>query len=205
MLIKKLKASILGSTLVIMGIVLVTALSISAVSVRNKKASLNSSKSNQAYQVADSGIEAVMDKILNNRLAGKTASDVWGASCNGGKISDVTAGYAVDLKIYDGNGDEKQATCSDRLDKIVAIKSVGTAGQSQRAIEAAVAAVVNYKLSCENVGTGYDIVSGNTYSGNESCVNKGDCIHVFGSNNMLSCSGYSNQASVATCCKIVAN
>jgi hypothetical protein len=135
---KKPKASILVVTMMIMGIILISALSISLVSIQERKASLGSNKSSQAYQIADTGIENVMNAIITTRANSiKTGADI--GSCSDGKITG--AGYVVELKIADGTGNAITADCTtDKLSDIIAIKSVGTAsGQAQRSIEAAVA------------------------------------------------------------------
>ncbi|MDP1620560.1 MAG: FISUMP domain-containing protein [Candidatus Moranbacteria bacterium] len=130
-------ASILVVTMMIMGIILVSALSISLVSIQERKASMGANKSNQAYQIADTGIEMVMDDIVRG---------------NKGQVSDLTGcqsdglihgtDYTVELK----DADENKIACNSATDiaEVVHIKSVGTAsGQAQRSIEAAVAGCGN--------------------------------------------------------------
>ncbi|MDO8240727.1 MAG: fibrobacter succinogenes major paralogous domain-containing protein [Candidatus Moranbacteria bacterium] len=144
--IKNFKASILIVTMMILGIVLTSSLSIAIVSLKERKASLGSNKSNQAYQTADTGIEKLMDAILTNRtVSTKTGNDL-GLPCSGGKVTG--AGFVVELKKDDpaNPGNEIVAVCTDTLDKIVAIKSVGTGSDMQRSIETAVAPGCGGKL-----------------------------------------------------------
>lgn len=144
MQVKKQKASILVVTLMVLGIILVTALSISLVSIKERKAAMSSSKSSLAYQTADTGIENVMDAILSNRSLGDKVNSLAGIDCGSGKV--IGAGYVVELKKDDGTGAETTALCTDKLTDIIAIKSVGTASGQQRAIEAAVAADTSWAV-----------------------------------------------------------
>jgi len=130
-------ASILVVTMMIMGIILVSALSISLVSIQERKASMGANKSNQAYQIADTGIETVMDDIINGD--NDQVSDLAGCRPADGLIHNDATGYTVELK----DADENKIACNSATDiaEVVHIKSVGTAsGQAQRSIEAAVAA-----------------------------------------------------------------
>ncbi|MDP1884791.1 MAG: hypothetical protein Q8L10_05540 [Candidatus Moranbacteria bacterium] len=134
---KKFKASILVVTMMIMGIILVSALSISLVSIQERKASMGANKSNQAYQIADTGIEMVMDDIINGD--NDRVSDLTGCRPADGLIHNDATGYTVELK----DADENKIACNTNTDlsEVIHIKSVGTAsGQAQRSIEAAVAA-----------------------------------------------------------------
>lgn len=140
MLNKKYPASILVVTIMILGIVLVTALSIATVSVKERNAAIGSSHSNKAYQNADSGIEIVMDKLVKNqdRAISDLVGGSTGLSCG---IADTHAvitgstGYAVELK----KADESLPTnCTTLASEIANIKSIGTDGNTQRAIGAPV-------------------------------------------------------------------
>lgn len=130
----KSKASVLIVTLMIMGIIVTIALSISLVSLKEKRTSLGSARSTSAYQVADSGIEKVMQLIKDNYAAGTVATIDTDGTCDG--IYNSTQGYQVELKDSAGN---IISDCASAVSSIVSIKSIGTAGQTQRAIEAAVA------------------------------------------------------------------
>jgi hypothetical protein len=131
---KKHKASILAVTLIILGIVLASALSVSLVAVKQRQASLGSGKSNLAFQNADTGVEKVMEDIMKN--SDKTVGDLNGFS--GGKI--MGDGYKVELKDKDGNIITNSST---KISDIFTMKSTGIgAEQESRAIEAAVAANV---------------------------------------------------------------
>lgn len=147
---RKYKASVLAVTLIVMGIVLATALTISAVSVRERKGSIGEGKSSQAYQIADMGVEHILKILIaeNEATPDKKISDIvfdGCASCNGGLIVCSDDNYEVQLKKEDPTDPDKttEAECNDSVSEIVRIKSVGTVpGQSQRAVEAAVPAPI---------------------------------------------------------------
>jgi hypothetical protein len=133
---KKHKASVLGATLVILGIILVSALSFSLVSIQERKASLGENKSNQAFQTANTGSELVLQDIKGN--FGNSVDSLSNCDSSSGLIINSSAGYRVQLQDSDGN----QINCNDsskRVASVKSIKSVGVAGNNQRAIEVAVA------------------------------------------------------------------
>jgi hypothetical protein len=131
MLNKKYPASILVATIMIMGIVLVTALSISAVSNKELKSSIGSSQSSKAYQNADSGIEQVLQLIKNFK---DDKIDKIDDNCDGiVEFSDCT------VQLMDSAGEIIEEDCnSTPVADIINIKSIGTSGNTQRAIEAPV-------------------------------------------------------------------
>jgi hypothetical protein len=136
------KGSILGATLIILGIILVSALSFSLVTIQERKASTGENKSNQALQTAGMGVELVMQAIKNSsdKTVDQLAGAISGATCAGGVITSTSGNFKIQLK------DENDAAinCSDttkQVSLVRSVKSVGTAGQNQRAVEVAVAAV----------------------------------------------------------------
>src|SRR3989337_2715916 len=90
---KKPKASVLAVSLVVMGVMILIALGISFSSLQSRKSSIGSSKSNVAFQNADSGVEVVMQRIKEN--ASGDISDI-DPDCNG--IIEVSGKYRVELK-----------------------------------------------------------------------------------------------------------
>ena len=139
---QNLKASVLVVTMLILGIMLVTALSVSLVSIKDRKASMGANKSNQAFQNAQSGVELVMQQIKSgtNVKVGDIATKL-GLVCNSGLLSG-SASYTVELH----NIDSANVACDDSVSTITSIKSVGMAGDDQRAIQAAVAANPSIKI-----------------------------------------------------------
>ena len=132
MLNKKYPASILVVTIMIMGIILVTALSISTVSNKKRNASIGSSQSAKAYQIADGGIEEVMDFLIEYQE--KQIKDIHGLDCSAPGIHAIITGdgYTVELKKTD---DDDETTCATFANEITSIKYIGTSGNTQRAIE----------------------------------------------------------------------
>lgn len=154
MIIQKFKASVLIVTLIVLGIILVTALSVSLTSIKQKTASMGESKSGVAFQNAQSGIEIAMDAILEYSTTQgtetlKTASELSaiGLFCNDPVSPEKYAKLIPDGTILKGNftvelekSDADVSTaCSMNIIDIAAIKSVGTEASQKRAIEAVVA------------------------------------------------------------------
>ena len=151
---KKFKGSILVATMLVVGMMLVAAISISITSLKERKASIGADDSNQAYQNADSGIEYMMDAILaaiRNDPATKVEA-LPGMRCPG-DAQFASINYRVELKKDDGAGAEISAECTDELTKIVAIKSIGDDGQTQRAMRANLGACGAYSIDGITYGT----------------------------------------------------
>jgi len=146
---KNKKASVLVVSLIILGVILLIAVSISAVSVQQRKASISSSSSNRAYQVAESGVEDVLQRIKNNPGGLVSAIDNDG-NCNGTIDLIAAKGYKVELRSAGAI-----VGCGAQISTIDSVKSTGTAGQDSRAIEAAVAqASPVYKAVCNSINSG---------------------------------------------------
>lgn len=85
---RKYKASALVITLSVLGLMMVASLSLALVSVQERKGSMGASKSTAAFQVADSGVESVLQAI-RKKSAGKVkdlAGEISGAACSDGVI-----------------------------------------------------------------------------------------------------------------------
>lgn len=149
---KRFRASILAITMIILGLVLMSALTVSLVVIKQKKASLGAGNSNTAFQTADTGVEKVMQDILS-KASGKVNTL---SNCVSGIITGPS--YTVQLKKADGT----VVPCTDtatNVSDIASIKSVGTGKGEQRAIEAAVAAA----NGC-NIGHGFGLYIGKAAS-----------------------------------------
>lgn len=139
---KYYKASVLILTMIILGIILITALSISLTSLRERKASIGSSRSGEAYQAAESGIESVMAALLKAD-EDATVSTIGDCSVPRGSIYAVITGAEYDYQVELKKEEETEPTnCRTKVCDIASLKSVGSDSgkQEQRAIEAAVAA-----------------------------------------------------------------
>ena len=129
----KYKASALIVSLLILGAIVVTALSVSLVSIKERAISSRVSKANQAFQNADSGIENVMYEITEGGHSDTSEIPDCLAS---GKIENASYNYKVQLKDSDGNIIDCDS--GQPISNIASIKSVGTQGETHRAIEATV-------------------------------------------------------------------
>jgi hypothetical protein len=138
---KTKKGSILAVSLIILSAMLVTALSMSLVSVKNRKNTISSGKSNRAFQTADAGIELVMADIEKgdhvNGKVNEIVGNITGANCNDGIINGID--FSIELFGEDGEAIDCNSGDVDISD-IARIKSVGRGESETRAIEAAVAA-----------------------------------------------------------------
>ena len=129
---QKKQASALAVAMICLGLFLIIALSVSLVSLSEKKAATGANKSSLAFQVANSGAEKVLQLIKIN--SGKTVGDI-DNNCDG--IIDDGAGYEVEIRDKDSNVIND---CSKNISEIASIKSTGTSGQNQRAISVVAAA-----------------------------------------------------------------
>jgi len=140
-LLKKQKGSAILITFLVLGVLLIAALSVTFVTIQEFKASQSASKTTATYQVADEGIEAVMYEIIQ---AGYSQIDELHYCQTNGKIGREDFGYEVTL--LDEN--ENMISCRDDgnspISDIKKIKSVGTLiGQNQRSVVAFVPIACN--------------------------------------------------------------
>ena len=70
---KKPQGSVLAATLIILAAMLAIALSVSVVSIQERKASIGSTRSSLAYQDGESGLDAVIQKLKDNQLGNVSA------------------------------------------------------------------------------------------------------------------------------------
>lgn len=176
------KASALVATMMILGIMLITALSVSLVSLKERKAAMSGSKSGQAFQNAQSGVELVMQAVMNGGYARVSDINIAGAACDGvtGLISDPSIPYTVELR--DANDAKIDCDRSDvDISAIASIKSIGSGGGSQRAIQAAVAAGNVVIIGADDTDSGGTPFQGRT--GTQACASIGKtCVRTFSYN-----------------------
>ena len=138
---KNRKASVLATSLIILGMILAIAIGISTVSIQERKSSSGSNRSGMAYQNADTGIEQVMNQIIKRLVptddVGKIVLNILETSCNSDGLIEVTGKFKVELK----DSSEMRVRCDSGalVSSIASIKSTGTSGQENRAIEVALA------------------------------------------------------------------
>lgn len=140
---RHIKGSVLAFSLIVLAFMLISALSIATVSVTEKRASFATEKSSRSFQVADSGIEIILQKIYKDNY--DTLNDLaasLGTTCNQGEISATLNSGTYVVSFYDNAGVKfVGADCSvtDWRDRVVRIKSEGVSGNTTRAVEAGVA------------------------------------------------------------------
>lgn len=138
------KGSVLVFSLLVLAILLVTSLTILSTAVLDRKASLSTGTSTRSFQVADSGVEEVLYRIYkeNHATLSALASAISSGSCSGSSISFPASGGSVKVTFYESETAPYSGGCSgtDWRNRVVKIKSEGTAGSNSRAVEVAVAA-----------------------------------------------------------------
>ncbi|MFA6160368.1 MAG: LamG-like jellyroll fold domain-containing protein [Parcubacteria group bacterium] len=140
---KKKRGSALVVALFILAIILISALSITLVAVKERLASVGSAGSNKAYQTSDTGIEKVMQAITRGNY--ETVGDMKtgaGFTCTGGMITGT--GYEVEL--LDSANNPIGCNSSALVSTITRIKSIGTSSGTKRATEALVSNKITKSL-----------------------------------------------------------
>ena len=162
------KGSVLVFSLLILSIMLVTSLTILSSALLNQKAALSTGSSGRSFQVADSGVERVLYQIYkqNNATLEDLGDVIAGGStatvrCNNGVVSfpvsggDVKVGFYQDDPSNPGNViSYTNCAGTDWRDKVVKIKSEGTAGTTSRAGEVAVAAAGDTIVCAKDIPAG---------------------------------------------------
>jgi|GEM_PF-6565559 len=150
MLKEKNKASVLIVTIIILGLILLSVLSMTLVSFRERKASMGDVRSQQAFQNAEAGVESVLRAIISNTDPAKKISELTNFDCS--QIAGIdnailqetgptaNLSYIAELKKfgYDSANPSTYVNCSDLASSIVYVKATGSGFGQQRAIEAAV-------------------------------------------------------------------
>jgi hypothetical protein len=122
---------------------LVSALTIAGTSLVNKKQSLTTSRTNQAFQVADSAVEIALARIYKQSDATPSALATQlsaGGSCFGGTISGSVSQGSYKVTLYDSANVPIPCASTTWRDDVVRLRSEGTKGDTSRVIETAVAA-----------------------------------------------------------------
>lgn len=170
------RGSILAYSLILLGIVLVASIGMMSASVTNLRSLSLNDKSAIAFQIADSGSQAVITKI--RRVSGSTVRDIdTSSNMNCGSVATLSSGsstgflggaYSVTFLKNDGT----TLTCTDNISDITSIKSVGSYAETARAVETAVTVpvLVGKWIFNENSGTTVSDSSGN---GNDGTIQNG--------------------------------
>lgn len=143
------RGSVLVFALIILSFMLVSALSVATISVTEKRASLATDKSSRSFQVADTGIELMLQKIYGtpspinlNDLAGDVSGSPH-AECDNGEISQtLSTGVSYKVTFYDNSDPPEKIECGDNgwRTKVVRIQSQGTSGNTTRAVSTGIKA-----------------------------------------------------------------
>lgn len=140
------KGSVLVFSLIILSFLLVSALSVATLAVTERRTSGSTDRSGRSFQVADSGVEIVLQKIYKSGYAtpntvkirdffgaGICADNADGAGVVSGTVS-ASNSYEVSFKDNDGN----LLGCGALRGDIVKLRSKGTSGNTTRVVEAGV-------------------------------------------------------------------
>jgi hypothetical protein len=142
-MLKNVKGSALVFSLVVLSMILVAALGVAAVSVVEKKNSLSTGKSTQAFQLADSAIEMVLKKaVINPQLTLGALGDGW--QCGSGGVVTVPSLVGISGNPVVLTFKKEVVTdivdCNTKLSEVADVKATGQYGSTTRAINTVVAA-----------------------------------------------------------------
>ncbi|PJA86973.1 MAG: hypothetical protein CO141_01885 [Candidatus Moranbacteria bacterium CG_4_9_14_3_um_filter_42_9] len=143
---KNFKASALAVTLIILGIIIASALSVSFVALKERRGSIGASKSSSAYQMAETGIEQALYEVLKKTPAPDLISDLdLFIYCKKDQALPIYGYIFVDtnpmgsykLELKDENGDMINCDSGSALpiSTVRKIKSTGIVGQNSRAVQ----------------------------------------------------------------------
>ncbi len=127
---QKNKASVLVYSLVILSVMLLIALAMTTSSITDLTTYQTSAKSNQALQVADSGLNKAATFIKEN-ATGKI-KDL--GACTEGKVIFDIAGGKCEITFYDSAGSLIK-NCETPCFSVARIKSIGKFGGTARALD----------------------------------------------------------------------
>lgn len=148
-LIKKFQGSILAYSLIILLAMFAIVVSITYVTITNKKNVSTSQSSAQALQVADSGAQIETKNIISGMQINQSIKDFYKSACstiNGiatvsANLDPINNSMPYTVEFYDdAAGTSKIASCNANLSSVQNIKVSGSFKDTSRAISVAVAA-----------------------------------------------------------------
>lgn len=146
------KGSVLVFTLIILGIILTAALGVASVSVIERKSASTTGQSVTAFQVANYGAEQYL--YCTKDLPGttlissiRTSPNCGSFTCTGGEITVSSGDNSYTVTFWQNGTSPIPLQCSNTIDSIDYIKSVGEYKGSNRAVEVSVLrANSNYEI-----------------------------------------------------------
>lgn len=142
MTFKTNNGSVLVFSLLVLSIVLFSALSITAVTVSNRKSASSTSQSVQSFQVADSGAEKVLKEIYRGSYATLDALQAAipsSTACSGGRFSFPVSGGTSTVVFLDLNDIAIGCGVATWRTDVTKIKVEGVSAGTTRVIETAIA------------------------------------------------------------------
>ncbi len=127
--------SILVYSLILMFAILTISIGLTRIVVTKQKTASDTNKSSQAFQVANSGVEKVLQELKGQ--SGNIGS-IANLNCSGDRSTFSFGDGTVTVKYLNSSGDTLD--CSDSISDIAKIKSVGEVNNTKRAVEVAMAA-----------------------------------------------------------------
>ncbi len=132
------------------------ALSIAMVSLQEMKSSIGSNSSDQAYQIADSGVESVLQAIKSNPSATvNSLATSMGFLCSSGQIIGQTANGKFYIQLLGANDSAVDCNSTQNVSLLQNVKSIGVSGSDQRSIKAPVGFVCGGNVTATVNGTLY--------------------------------------------------
>ena len=177
---KKTKGSGLIFAVILLFVILAMVVTLSSVTVLETKMSQKTKSSAGAFYNSESGVEWALNKIAAKNST-DTINSAFSATGFDGSAAKCPSTFGTDtckVLFLDQNG--IVLATSATIDQVKAVRSVGTQNiggtpDTQRAIEAAVAASGDYQISCWNgFGGGGDCCRINTSTGTGNCAWTGD-------------------------------
>jgi Tfp pilus assembly protein PilX len=132
------KGSVLVFSLIVLSFLLVASLSIATRTISETKSSISLDRSTVAFQIADSGIEIVLEKIYGDTCNGQALDCLGNCTIKDDKavVRGLIAGGLYKVNFYDQDGDALNS-CSNstwRTD-VESIQSEGSYGETTRAVK----------------------------------------------------------------------
>lgn len=134
------RGSVLAYSLILLSILLIVSIGMMSSSIVDLKSLSSNDNSVNAFQIADSGSQAIVASIKkdNSGNIGDLATRM-GLSCSNGLVESSLLNGAYRVSFY-GDASTAPLSCTDTLSSVTSVKSVGSYRDSARAVSVAVAA-----------------------------------------------------------------